>query len=60
MKDWAGNSLFCRMSYALLMVTSVPDLATSCNRQNLDAAQSQIGEGAKSSPTGEALLRCKT
>lgn len=46
MNNWAHNSLFRRTSYALLMVNSVPALATSCNNQNLDAAQTQVGEGA--------------
>lgn len=47
MNNWDNNSLFCRPSYELLMFNSVPALATSCNNQNLDGAQSQVGEGAK-------------
>lgn len=47
MNNGAKKSLFCRTSYALLMFNSVPALASSCNNQNLDAAQSQVGEGAK-------------
>lgn len=33
--------------YAVLMFSSVPDLATRCNNQKVDAAQSQMGGGSK-------------